>query len=235
MIGIVVFPSTNCDRDVWHVLKDVLKVGAERIWHKDSEYKRKIREYECIILAGGFSYGDYLRTGAIAAKSPLMDEIKTFAAEGKPVLGICNGFQILCESGLLEGSLSVNNSTKFICKWVNLRVENSNNLFTRFYRENSVIKMPIAHFGGRYVADEKTLKRLNQNDQVIIRYCDEQGEISPDSNPNGSFDHIAGISNEKGNVLGLMPHPERASESILGGIDGLNMFKGMYDFIDNFK
>ena len=225
-IGVIVFPSTNCDFDVEQVLREIVKVNVERIWYKN---RGNIKDCDAIVIPGGFSYGDYLRAGAIAAKVPMMDDIKEISGDGMPILGICNGFQILCEAGLLEGSLSVNASTKFICGWVNLRVENSENTFTRFYKKSEVIRIPINHMEGRYVADKETLNRLNENGQVLFRYCDAEGKTTPKSNPNGSLENIAGICNTEGNIVGLMPHPERASEKILGGKDGLKMFLGMID------
>ena len=229
-IGIIVFPSTNCDFDVEHVLRDIVKVRAERIWYKD---RGKVKDCDAIVIPGGFSYGDYLRAGAIAAKMPMMGDIKEIAGWGTPILGICNGFQILCESGLLKGSLSVNTSTKFICEWVNLMVENSKNEFTKFYKKGHVIRIPINHMEGRYVADKETLKSLNENSQILFRYCNPEGKTTPQSNPNGSLENIAGICNKEGNIVGLMPHPERASENILGGEDGLKMFLGMVDALED--
>jgi phosphoribosylformylglycinamidine synthase len=175
-----------------------------------------------LVIPGGFSYGDHLRAGAIAAKMPVLENVKELAKEGKPILGICNGFQILCDSGLLPGALTNNTSMKFICKWVDLEVNNDKSVFTNLYKKNDVIRMPIAHGEGRYYCDEATLKELQDNDQIAFRYED---------NPNGSLYDIAGICNQEGNVLGLMPHPERASERILGGDDGLKMFEAMLNYI----
>lgn len=225
--AIVIFPSTNCDFDIEHILSDVLGARGQRIWYKDIISENYLEIYDGIIIPGGFSYGDYLRAGAIAARTPAMKYIKKFASQGLPVLGICNGFQVLCESGLLPGSLTVNKSTRFICEWDFLRVEHNRNLFTKFYENFEVIRMPIAHREGRYVADGKTLSGMEDNQQVLFRYCDRMGNVTDEVNPNGSSFNIAGIASSEGNVVGLMPHPERASEYILGGDDGKRMFSGM--------
>ncbi|PJA75036.1 MAG: phosphoribosylformylglycinamidine synthase I, partial [Nitrospirae bacterium CG_4_9_14_3_um_filter_53_35] len=206
--GIVVFPGSNCDHDCYHAVRHVLKEDAEFIWHKE----KQISGVDCIILPGGFSYGDYLRTGAIAKFSPVMSAVRDFAEQGGLVMGICNGFQILLESGLLPGAMKRNDSLKFICKDIYLRVENSTTSFTNLLEEGEVLRIPIAHADGNYYADEETLKRLNQNRQVVFRYSDRNGRVDDPSNPNGSSENIAGIINEKGNVLGMMPHPERCAE-----------------------
>ncbi|PIX85067.1 MAG: phosphoribosylformylglycinamidine synthase I, partial [Nitrospirae bacterium CG_4_10_14_3_um_filter_53_41] len=205
--GIVVFPGSNCDHDCYHAVRHVLKEDAEFIWHKE----KQISGVDCIILPGGFSYGDYLRTGAIAKFSPVMSAVRDFAEQGGLVMGICNGFQILLESGLLPGAMKRNDSLKFICKDIYLRVENSTTSFTNLLEEGEVLRIPIAHADGNYYADEETLKRLNQNRQVVFRYSDRNGRVDDPSNPNGSSENIAGIINEKGNVLGMMPHPERCA------------------------
>jgi len=227
-VAIIVFPGSNCDRDVHHVVTDVLGIKANLVWHADGG----LREYDAVILPGGFSYGDYLRAGVIAAFSPIMREVKEIAEEGKPVLGICNGFQILVESGLLPGVLMRNIGLRFVCKWVNLRVENNETLFTRRYVKGQVLRIPIAHNEGRYYIDPEGLKELKEHNQIVFRYTEPDGTVSERSNPNGSLEGIAGICNRKGNVLGLMPHPERASEAVLsptGAADGLEIFRSMLD------
>ncbi|PIW85452.1 MAG: phosphoribosylformylglycinamidine synthase I, partial [Nitrospirae bacterium CG_4_8_14_3_um_filter_50_41] len=221
--GIVVFPGSNCDHDCYHAVRHVLKEDAEFIWHKE----KQISGVDCIILPGGFSYGDYLRTGAIAKFSPVMSAVRDFAEQGGLVMGICNGFQILLESGLLPGAMKRNDSLKFICKDIYLRVENSTTSFTNLLEEGEVLRIPIAHADGNYYADEETLKRLNQNRQVVFRYSDRNGRVDDPSNPNGSSENIAGIINEKGNVLGMMPHPERCAEEILGNTDGRRILKSI--------
>lgn len=210
--GVVVFPGSNCDHDCYHVLKHVLHQEAHFLWHKDTN----LDSFDAVVLPGGFSYGDYLRTGAMAKFSPMMKSIISFAKKGGLVLGICNGFQILLESRLLPGAMLRNASLKFICDIVTLRVENTKNPFLHRYRGGEELRLPIAHMEGNYFIDEEGLKKLKDNDQIVFRYV---------QNPNGSLEDIAGISNEKGNVLGLMPHPERASESILGSQDGRRLFE----------
>ena len=222
--GVVVFPGSNCDHDCYHVLKHVLRQDTEFVWHKD----RDVSKYDCIVLPGGFSYGDYLRTGAIARFSPVMEGVYKHAEKGKLVIGICNGFQILLESGLLPGAMLRNNSLRFVCKFVNLKVENTDTPFTRALNDDRApLRMPIAHGEGNYFADESTLKKLKDNKQILVRYSDAEGNISEESNPNGSVLNIAGICNEKRNVFGLMPHPERASERELGSVDGLKIFESI--------
>ena len=229
-IAIVVYPGSNCDRDVFRILNNVLNVEAKLIWHTD----KNIDEFDGIILPGGFSYGDYLRAGVIAAYSPIMEEIKNMAREGKPVLGICNGFQILVEAGLLPGALLRNIGLKFICKWVGLKVENSDTIFTRHMKKDDVQYMPIAHNEGRYFIDEDDLKELKRHNQIVFRYTSpNKGELE-DYNPNGSVEGIAGVCNDKGNVMGLMPHPERASEKLLspyGDNSGINIFSSIISSI----
>jgi phosphoribosylformylglycinamidine synthase I len=227
-IAVIVFPGSNCDRDVHHVLTNVLGVEADLVWHAEGD----LRGYDGVILPGGFSYGDYLRAGVIAAFSPIMREVRRMAEEGKPVLGICNGFQILVEAGLLPGALMRNVGLKFVCKWVNLRVENNETIFTRRYAKGQVLRMPIAHNEGRYYIDPAGLKELKEHNQIVFRYTEPDGTFSERSNPNGSLEAIAGICNRRGNVLGLMPHPERASEAILspyGTVDGLEIFRSMLE------
>lgn len=221
--GIIVFPGSNCEQDCYHVVKDVFKQEAEYIWHKDTD----IKGFDCLILPGGFSYGDYLRTGAIARFSPVMNEVIKFAKKGGIVIGICNGFQILVEAGLLPGVLMRNRTLKFICENVYLKVDNNKTIFTKSYKREQVVKIPIAHADGNYFTDKDTIKKLEDNNQIIFRYCTSDGKMTDDSNPNGSINNIAGIINEKGNVLGMMPHPERVCEDILGGKDGRGVFESI--------
>lgn len=214
--GVVTFPGSNCDYDCYNAVKRVLKEPVEFIWHAD----KKLDHFDCVIIPGGFSYGDYLRSGAIAHFANIMADIKKFAAKGGLVIGICNGFQILTEAGMLPGALQRNKGLQFICRNVHLRCENNRTPFTTKMKKNQVVRIPIAHGDGNYTADDAILKDLEKNKQVIFRYCDEKGRVSEDSNPNGSMNNIAGICNKKRNILGMMPHPERCSEAILGGIDG---------------
>jgi len=224
-IGIIVFPGSNCDHDCYHVMKHVLHRETRFIWHKD----RDISGCDIIILPGGFSYGDYLRTGAIARFSPVMEEVIPFAQRGGVVIGICNGFQILCEAGLLPGALMRNAHLRFSSRQVYLRVENANTRFTRACRPNAVMRMPVAHGDGKYFADAATLDELEANHRVLFCYCSAAGELVDGASPNGAARNIAGIMNAGGNVMGLMPHPERASEDILGSADGLQIFAAVVD------
>lgn len=221
--GIIVFPGSNCDHDCYHVAKHVFGQSADYIWHKTTDLKG----FDCIVLPGGFSYGDYLRTGAIAKSSPVMEEVVSFAKKGGMVVGICNGFQVLTEAGLLPGALMMNKGLKFICESVPLRVENNSTPFTTAYTSGSVVNMPIAHADGSYFADEETLKELEGSGRVVFRYSTPEGEITEEINPNGSLSNIAGIVNEGGNVLGMMPHPERACEAELGCTDGRGVFESI--------
>jgi len=221
--GVVIFPGSNCDYDTYYVLKEVLNQDTIFLWHKDHDLKG----VDAIILPGGFSYGDYLRTGAIAKFSPLMREVKEFALKGGLVLGICNGFQILLEMGLLPGAMLRNKNLKFLCQFVYLRVENPDTPFTKLCKKHQVLKIPIAHFDGNYYAPPEIMEKLKRNNQIVLRYSTSKGEITEEANVNGSMENIAGIINEKGNVMGLMPHPERASEKILGSEDGQYIFKSM--------
>ncbi len=223
--GVVVFPGSNCDHDAYHVCKHVMGQDAEFLWHKEADLKGS----DVIILPGGFSYGDYLRCGAIARFSPVMKEVVRFAERGGTVLGICNGFQILVEAGLLPGVLLRNKSLKFICKYLYLRVENTNTRFTSATSEGEVLKIPIAHGEGNYFTDSETLKSLQSNNQIIFRYCTRDGELSEAANPNGSLSDIAGVVSEQGNVMGMMPHPERASDPLLGHTDGQKIFKSLIE------
>jgi phosphoribosylformylglycinamidine synthase len=221
--AVVQFPGSNCDQDVVHVLQNVLGQEVSYVWHKD----KSLGAADAVVLPGGFSYGDYLRCGAIARFSPIMPAVKKAAAQGKTVLGICNGFQILCEAGLLPGVLVRNNSLHFRCETIPVRVEQTASRFTRDYKTGQVLRLPIAHGEGHYVADDATLDALFKHKQVLFTYCDAMGKHSPAANPNGSQRYIAGITNRAGNVLGLMPHPERASEKILGSDDGLGLFRSI--------
>lgn len=221
--GIVTFPGSNCDYDAYHAAVDQMGSDAEYIWHKD----RDLKGAEIVILPGGFSYGDYLRPGAIARFSPIMNEVVAFAKSGAPVLAVCNGFQIACEAGLLPGALLRNESLRFVSKNVSLRVENTDTLFTSEYASGQLLSMPIAHGDGRYFAEESELDELEQNNQIVFRYAGKAGNTTTDPNPNGSSRNIAGIVNREGNVLGMMPHPERAMDRLLGSSDGLGLFQSM--------
>ena len=221
--GVVVFPGSNCDQDCVQVLRDVLGQEVVPLWHQDSS----LRGCECVVLPGGFSYGDYLRTGAIAKLSPVMKSVASFAKDGGVVIGICNGFQILLEAGLLPGAMLRNTSLRFICRYVTLRVERTDTPFTNRFQAGQVVRMPIAHNEGNYIVDAAGLKRIAQHGQALFRYCDADGQVTDASNPNGSVEAIAGLCNEAGNVLGMMPHPERASEPSLGSADGRGVFESI--------
>lgn len=223
--GVVVFPGSNCDHDAHYALSEVLHQDAQLLWHKNTS----LEDVDVVILPGGFSYGDYLRCGAIARFSPIMKEVVRFAHDGGTVIGICNGFQILCEAGLLPGALLRNEGLLFVCKYVNLRVENSSTRFTKTCQEGEILRIPIAHGEGNYFADNETLRRLEDNGQILFRYCEQDGSITKESNPNGSLHNIAGIINEQGNVMGMMPHPERACEAILGSTDGQKIFRSVIE------
>lgn len=222
--AVVTFPGSNCDQDCVDQLGRVLNQDVISVWHGDSE----LPEVDCVLLPGGFSYGDYLRAGSIARFSPIMKAVSAFAEKGGFVLGICNGFQILLEAGLLPGAMQRNIGLSFICESVSLKVENKSSALTcQVPADTQVLEIPIAHMEGNYTADDETLKALNENGQVLFRYCTEQGNVNDAANPNGSAGNIAGISNANGNVFGMMPHPERASESILGGTDGAYLFQSL--------
>ncbi len=223
--GIIVFPGSNCDHDCYHVVKHVFGRRAGYVWHKETD----LSGYDCIILPGGFSYGDYLRTGAIARFSPVMGEVMDFAERGGPVIGICNGFQILTESGLLPGVLMRNRGLKFVCRQVYTRVENNRTVFTANYMRGQLLKIPIAHADGNYFADDDTLKSLEDNGQIVLRYTDSEGNATEEANPNGSLHNIAAIINRGGNVLGTMPHPERGCESVIGSEDGRGIFESVLE------
>jgi phosphoribosylformylglycinamidine synthase I len=222
-VGVVVFPGSNCDRDVEQAVGLFPEARAVRLWHED----RDLLGVDALILPGGFSYGDYLRAGAIAKLSPIMASVRAYARDGGPVLGICNGFQILCEAGLLPGSLLANVSLRFLCAEVCLRCDRVETPFTRRYSVGQVVRMPIAHAQGNYFADEQTLDRLEGEGRVVFRYCDARGEVTAAANPNGSRRGIAGICNEMGNVVGMMPHPERCCEADLGGDAGWMLFASL--------
>jgi len=227
--GVVVFPGSNCDHDTYYVLKKIFDLDVIFLWHKQSS----IEECDVIILPGGFSYGDYLRTGSIARFSPIMNEVINFANKGGYVLGICNGFQILLEAGLLPGIMIRNESLNFVCKDVYLKIENKETVFTKGVNGKPALKVPIAHGEGNYFADENTLKILEENNQIVFRYSERDGSITNAANPNGSIKNIAGIINKAGNVLGMMPHPERSSDSVLGKTDGSLIFKSLVNNIFN--
>jgi len=221
--SILVFPGSNCDADSYHVVTEVLGQKADYVWHKEAS----LPQTDCVILPGGFSYGDYLRCGAIARFSPIMKSVVQFANQGGKVIGICNGFQILTESALLPGALLRNKNLKFICKDVYVKVVHSRSVFTQKSAANEVLRIPIAHAEGNYFIEDEGLKRLQDQGQILFQYSTMNGELNEEANPNGSLLNIAGITNEKGNVVGLMPHPERVAESVLGGLDGLKLWESL--------
>ena len=221
--GIIVFPGSNCDHDAYHVISKQVGQPVDFIWHRDTD----LNSFDALIIPGGFSYGDYLRAGALARFSPVMDSVKKFAATGGFVLGICNGFQILCEAGLLPGALIRNRDLNFICEHLSVRVETSDTPFTNEMTPGSVLRIPIAHAEGNYVCDDATLAELQGEDRIVFRYCEQSGAVTEAANPNGSRDNIAGICNRSRNVLGLMPHPERACEDLLGSSDGRDIFRSL--------
>ncbi len=223
--GVVQFPGSNCDQDAYYAVRDVLRQPVEYIWHQSTD----VSGFDCIILPGGFSYGDYLRTGAVARFSPVMNAVQEFADNGGRLIGICNGFQILCEAHLVPGALIPNNSLRFKCKYVNVKVINNTSDFTHKCKPGQVLSIPIAHHGGNYYCDPDTLKALEDNDRVLLRYCDAEGNVTEEANPNGSLNNIAGILNERGNVAGMMPHPERAVEPILGSADGVYILQSIVE------
>ncbi len=229
--GVIVFPGSNCDHDAYHVISKHVGQPVDFIWHRETD----LSSFDAVIVPGGFSYGDYLRAGALAHFSPVIQSVKEFAKKGKFVFGVCNGFQILCESGLLPGALMRNRGLHFICRHVNIRVENDQTPYTGELESGEILSIPIAHAEGNYVCDDETLAELEINNQIIFRYCDERGELSDESNPNGSLNNIAGISNKAGNVLGMMPHPERACEELLGSNDGRDIFRSLTNAIEKFK
>jgi len=224
--AVIVFPGTWSDHDSQYSITNGMGLEADLVWHRDGDLSR----YDVVVLPGGFSYGDYLRTGAIARFSPVMDAVAKHAEAGKPVIGICNGFQVLCEAHLLPGALLRNESLQYRCVWVNLRADNTTSAFTAAFEPGQVIRIPVSHGEGRYFADDKTLDKLESSGRVAFRYCEADGSLTPESSPNGSARNIAGITNERGNVLGLMPHPERACEPLMGGEDGLLFWKSVVDW-----
>ena len=221
--GVIVFPGSNCDHDAYHAISKHIGQPVDFIWHRQTS----LEGYDAVIVPGGFSYGDYLRCGALAKFSPIMKAVKEFAARGKFVFGICNGFQILCEAGLLPGALIRNKNLHFICDHVNLRVENNKTPYTTEIEEGAVLSIPIAHAEGNYVCDDSTFNELEENNQIVFRYCDENGEVTDEANPNGARSNIAGICNLDRNVIGMMPHPERAFEELLGSNDGRDIFRSL--------
>lgn len=221
--GVVIFPGSNCDYDAYYALKDVCKQKTTFLWHKEHDLKN----VDCVILPGGFSYGDYLRSGSIAAFSPLMQEVKEFALKGGLVLGICNGFQVLLELGLLPGAMLRNKNLKFLCQFVYIRVENDKTRFSHRAEKGQILKIPIAHFEGNYFAPPETIQEIKTNSQIVFRYSDAEGQINEEANVNGSAESIAGLINKAGNVLGMMPHPERASEVLLSSKDGRVIFESI--------
>jgi phosphoribosylformylglycinamidine synthase len=221
--GIVVFPGSNCDEDCHHVATALLGCEADYIWHHD----RDLKGADAIILPGGFAYGDYLRAGALARFSPVMESVAAFAKDGGPVLGICNGFQVLLEAGLLPGAMQINRGLRYVCRDVWMRAENTDTPFTSLYERGEVVKMPVGHMEGNYTASPETLAALEKDGRVVFRYCDPQGRVTDEANPNGAAANIAGIRNEAGNVVGLMPHPDRCSEKLLGNDMGLRMFQSV--------
>ena len=221
--GVIVFPGSNCDHDAYHVISKHVGQPVDFIWHRDTD----LSSYDAVILPGGFSYGDYLRAGALARFSPVMNSVKKFAESRRFVLGICNGFQILCEAGLLPGALIRNRDLHFICEHIYVRVETSDSPFTNELKRGTVLRIPIAHAEGNYICDDQTLAELQQEDRIVFRYCESDGTLTDAANPNGSRDNIAGICNRQRNVLGLMPHPERACEDLLGSSDGSEIFRSL--------
>ncbi len=221
--GVVIFPGSNCDEDMIYALQDISGQKVVRLWHKDTD----LHNVDGVFLPGGFSYGDYLRSGALARYSPIMQSVRGFVKKGGFVLGICNGFQILCEAGLLPGTLLTNNNQKFICKNIYIKPDNNNTILTSGLDSDTALKIPIAHAEGRYFADGKIISEMRKNGQILFRYCDEYGRLSEEVNPNGSIENIAGVCNKEKNVYGMMPHPERAADDELGNTDGLLMFNTM--------
>ena len=221
--GVIIFPGSNCDHDAFWTLEQVAKQKVTFLWHESHD----LEDCDAVIIPGGFAYGDYLRTGAIAKFSRVMESVQSFAAQGGLVLGICNGFQILCESGLLPGALMRNVGLKYVCKPVQVRVENPDTPFTQGCRRGEVLTIPIGHMEGNYVCDSPTLEQLRDEDRIVLRYSSPKGDITPEANPNGSIDNIAGVCNAGRNVLGMMPHPERASEAHVGGTDGFKIFQSL--------
>ncbi|MEX0944342.1 MAG: phosphoribosylformylglycinamidine synthase subunit PurQ [Balneolaceae bacterium] len=227
-IGVIVFPGSNCDHDAYHAMKHVMNVETTFLWHKDKD----LSGIDLLIVPGGFSYGDYLRSGAIARFSPILNAVQDFVKKGKPVLGICNGFQILLEANLLPGAMLHNEKLRFVCKNVTIRTESNRSVFTSGLQEGSLLNVPVSHGEGNYFIESDGLKELQDHDQIAFRYCDDKGNITTDSNFNGSVYSIAGITNREGNVLGMMPHPERAMESNLGSTDGIPFFESIFNRLE---
>ena len=225
--SIIVFPGSNCDRDIAVSIKKLTNLESTMVWHKETS----MPDSDLIIIPGGFTFGDYLRCGSIAANSPIMKDVIKKATDGLPTLGICNGFQILTESGLLPGTLIKNDCLSFLCKTVSIRVENNQTSFSKKYKQNEIINIPIAHNEGNFFANEDTLKKIKDSNQIVFKYCNQNGEVNNETNPNGSIENIAGITNEKGNVLGMMPHPERATCEITKLSDGEKIFKSISEFL----
>lgn len=229
-IAVIIFPGSNCDHDVYYSFKKILNKATDFVWHRETN----LNNYDIIVLPGGFSYGDYLRCGAIARFSPVMQEVLTKSKKGVKILGICNGFQILTESGLLPGALIKNDNQKFVCKSVNLKVENNKTIFTHLCKQGDILTIPIAHGEGNYYCDPETLATLQQEKQIVFRYCDLGGNTDTAANPNGSINNIAGIINKEGNILGMMPHPERRADKLLGNNDGLRVLLSLVkNFLGN--
>ncbi len=227
--GVVIFPGSNCDQDMIYVLSNIMEQEVVKLWHKDTD----LQGVDAIVLPGGFSYGDYLRSGAIARYSPIMEKVIEFADNGGFVFGVCNGFQILCESGLLPGALLHNDNQKFICKNIHIIPDNNSSSVTAKLDNQKALKIPIAHGEGRYFAKKEVLQEMRQNGQILFRYCNEAGEITSEANPNGSVENIAGVCNENKNVIGMMPHPERGADDELGNTDGKLIFESMMAFLEN--
>ena len=225
--SIIVFPGSNCDRDIAVSIKKLTNLESTMVWHKETS----MPDSDLIIIPGGFTFGDYLRCGSIAANSPIMKDVIKKATDGLPTLGICNGFQILTESGLLPGTLIKNDCLSFLCKTVSIRVENNETNFSKKYQKNEIINIPIAHNEGNFFANEDTLKKIKDSNQIVFKYCNQNGEVNNETNPNGSIENIAGITNKQGNVLGMMPHPERATCEITKLSDGENLFKSISEFL----
>ena len=227
-IGVIVFPGSNCDHDAYHAMKHVMNAETEFLWHKDKDLKN----IDLLVVPGGFSYGDYLRSGAIARFSPIMNAVQEYVKQGRPVLGICNGFQILLEANLLPGAMLHNEKLRFVCKNVYIRVENTHSIFTTGLEKGQVLNVPVSHGEGNYFIDDDGLKMLEDQGQIAFRYCNDQGQVTEASNFNGSVSSIAGITNIEGNVLGMMPHPERAMEPLLGSTDGIPFFKSIFNELE---
>jgi phosphoribosylformylglycinamidine synthase subunit PurQ / glutaminase len=227
-IGVIVFPGSNCDHDAYHAMKHVMNVETTFLWHKDKD----LSDIDLLIIPGGFSYGDYLRSGAIARFSPIMNAVQDYVKKGYPVLGICNGFQILLEAGLLPGAMLHNEKLRFVCKNVYIKVESNRSQFTAGLEKGRVLNIPVSHGEGNYFLEGNGIQRLEDNEQIAFRYCTKDGEITNEANVNGSVSNIAGITNEMGNVLGMMPHPERAMESVLGSTDGIPFFESVFNELE---